>query len=346
MLLRCLSVIGLLGAVVLTQSSFADEQTATASDERIQAAIERGLSFIDADVITWRAGNECATCHHGTMTVWVHAEAISQGYTLDSAAVSDALNWTKTRFMEKVDQPRDERPGWNMVSTPHIYLSMMARCVPDQTALSPDDLRRIGGHFLRHQEEDGSWAWSSAPPGNRPPPVFESDEVATLLTSMGLEPQLAGDGVDAAAISASLDKASGWLAQSSPNDTTQAELLRLMRMVWSDASRGQIDEAAARILEQQHEDGGWGQIPGAASDAYATGQATYFLSLAGVPGERDELRRAVEFLVATQTENGSWPMISRSHPDATPYTNPVPITYFGSAWGTLGLLRAGEGKGN
>ena len=67
----------------------------------------------------------------------------------------------------------------------------------------------------------------------------------------------------------------------------------------------------------------------------------YFLSLARVPRDREEIQRGVAFLVAQQKENGSWPMKSRSHPGAKPYTNPVPITYFGSAWATLGLMRLG-----
>ena len=48
----------------------------------------------------------------------------------------------------------------------------------------------------------------------------------------------------------------------------------------------------------------------------------------------------MDFLVASQRPDGAWPMKSRAHPGAKPYTNPVPITYFGSAWATLGLLRS------
>ena len=48
------------------------------------------------------------------------------------------------------------------------------------------------------------------------------------------------------------------------------------------------------------------------------------------------------FLVATQKDDGSWPMTPRSHPGATPAKNAVPITYFGSAWATLGLVRTVE----
>ena len=102
------------------------------------------------------------------------------------------------------------------------------------------------------------------------------------------------------------------------------------------ALKPEIDQ----LLSRQNKDGGWGQLPDAASDAYATGQALYVLSLAGVKPDRAAIRRGVAFLVATQKEDGSWPMKSRSHPGAEPMKNPVPITYFGSAWATLGLMRS------
>jgi hypothetical protein len=47
----------------------------------------------------------------------------------------------------------------------------------------------------------------------------------------------------------------------------------------------------------------------------------------------------VEFLAASQKEDGSWPMTRRSHPGVTPGPFSVPIIYFGSAWATLGLMR-------
>ena len=73
------------------------------------------------------------------------------------------------------------------------------------------------------------------------------------------------------------------------------------------------------------------------SDAYATGQALYALSFADVKNDRLEIQRAISFLAASQRDDGSWPMISRGHPRVEHYTNLVPITYFGSAWATLGL---------
>jgi squalene-hopene/tetraprenyl-beta-curcumene cyclase len=103
---------------------------------------------------------------------------------------------------------------------------------------------------------------------------------------------------------------------------------------------GQLEPEIDRLLGQQNDDGGWGQEADSPSDAYATRQALYFLSLVGVDRDRNEVQRGVAFLVTRQKEDGSWPMSSRAHPGVKPMTNPVPITYFGSAWATLGLVRS------
>ena len=87
------------------------------------------------------------------------------------------------------------------------------------------------------------------------------------------------------------------------------------------------------------QDGGWGQLPDAANDAYATGQALYVLSLAGMKNDNAEVRRAVAFLVGNQKEDGSWPMKRRGHKGVMTGDFTVPIVYFGSAWATLGLMR-------
>jgi len=304
-----------------------------------RVAVERGLAFLQKDAAKWRKDRECSTCHHGTMTVWALCEARSRGYEVAPEALAETAKWTKDR-LERIDLPRDTRPGWSMVSTPALYLSVIALAVPGQDAVSADELRRIAGHLLRHQEADGSWAWSSAPPKNRPPPVFESDEVATLLAYLALGPRVPADPNEKSEARDARERAAAWLAKAKPSDTTQAAALRLLVKVRAgepaEALRPSIDE----FLGRRNGDGGWGQLRGAPSDAYATGQALYVLSLAGVANDRAEVRRAVAFLVATQKDDGSWPMTPRSHPGATPAANPVPITYFGSAWATLGLLRS------
>jgi Squalene-hopene cyclase C-terminal domain len=332
--LSALCVLAVGGGLVLCDSPKA--QAAAPQDRQ---AVERGLAFLQQDAARWRKEHACATCHHGTMTVWALCEAKSQGYEAAAENLADTVQWTKERLKD-IDKPRDTRPGWSMVSTPALYLSVMALSEPKQDALSADELKRIAGHLLRHQEIDGSWAWSSAPAKNRPPPVFESDEVATLLAYLALGPHVPTDPKEKSAARDARESAAAWLAKTKPSDTTQAAALRLLVKVRAGEPARTLPAEIDQFLDRQNKDGGWGQLQGAASDAYATGQALYVLSLAGVKNDRAEVRRGVTFLVDTQKEDGAWPMTARSHPGATPSKNQVPITYLGSAWATIGLIRS------
>lgn len=309
-----------------------------ATPEQARQAAERGLVFLQEDAVKWRNDKMCATCHHGTMTVWALAEAKHDGYAVKPEVFYENVKWTKER-LENIDKPRDTREGWKMVNSPAITLSMMALALPDQQALSRDELKRIAGHLLRHQEEDGVWSWSAAPPKNRPPPFFESDEVATLQAMMALAPFVPADPGEKSPEREARERGAGWLAKSPPNDTTQAAALRLLFHVREKAPPEQVAREIDQLLARQNDDGGWGQLDDRASDAYATGQTLYILSLAGLPADRPAIQRGVSFLVATQKPDGSWSIPRRGHPGVTPGPFIVPITYFGAAWGTMGLMR-------
>ena len=285
--------------------------TEVASTQEAWRSIERGLAFLEKDALAWRKEHQCATCHHGTMTVWALSEAKSRGYAVKPETLADLTEWTKER-LKGIDKPRDKRPGWSMVNTNALYLAMMAQAVPRQDAVSADELRRIAGHLVRHQEADGSWAWSSAPPGNRPPPHFESDEVAAFLGYMAFGPQVSADSKGPSEARESRERAAVWLGKSEPTDTTQAAGLRLLVKVRAGESADVIRPELDRLLGRQNKDGGWGQLRDLPSDAYATGQALYVLGQAGVPPVRAEVRGGVDFLVARQRPDGSWPMKSRA----------------------------------
>jgi Squalene-hopene cyclase N-terminal domain len=311
---------------------------ADATAKQGRAAIERGLSFLQADAIKWRKERECATCHHGTMTVWALSEAKSQGFPVD-AAPTDFTKWTKERLKD-IDKPRDTRPGWSMVNSVALNLAVMAQAIPKQDAITPDELKKIAGHLLRHQEKDGSWAWSSAPAANRPPPFFESDEIATMFGYMALGPHVATDAKVSSPERDARKNAADWLAKNKPNDTTQAAAYRLLMKARGGIAQADLNKDIDAFLSLQNKDGGWSQVKDRPSDAYATGQALYILNIAGTKNDRAEIRRGMAFLVSTQKDDGSWPMIRRGHEGVKPGPFIVPITYFGSAWGTLGLLRA------
>jgi hypothetical protein len=205
--------------------------------------------------------------------------------------------------------------------------------------LSEDELKRISGMLMRHQESDGSWVWSTAPAKNRPPPFFESDEVVTRLAYLALGSQLPADAKEPSVAHDSRAKAAAWLQKQPLQDTTQAAVLRLLMKIRAGAGAEALAPDVRQLLARQNKDGGWGQLKDLPSDAYATGQALYVLSMAGLTKEREEVARAVGFLVANQRENGSWPMKPRAHPPENPAKNIEPITHFGSAWAVIALAR-------
>lgn len=317
-----------------------EPERTVADDTRTQArtVIDRGLTFLEKDTIKWRQDRGCSTCHHGVMSVWALNEAKKQGFAVNGDALADIMEWTKSRFIRRLDLPRDPRPGWSLVSVPGIYLGVMSHNLP---VLSREEVNIVARHLARHQEEDG--AWVMPPPSNGAPPTWESRETLALLAIMAWEPFVPADPEAAAAARASREKAVEWLSKTEPTDTAQANTLRLLRDVRVGKSAEQLQPGIDQLLKRQNADGGWSQTKDIASDGYATGQALYALSFAGVSAERPEIQRAVAFLVATQRDDGSWPMTSRNHPGVesmrNPIRNPIPITYFGSAWAMLGLIR-------
>ena len=92
-----------------------DSPKAAATPDQGRKAAERGLGFLQEDAARWRKDRACATCHHGTMTVWAFSEAKSRGYDVAAETVAETAKWTKDRLLERIDLPRDTRPGWSMV---------------------------------------------------------------------------------------------------------------------------------------------------------------------------------------------------------------------------------------
>ncbi|MDB5338758.1 MAG: hypothetical protein JWN70_4377, partial [Planctomycetaceae bacterium] len=313
--------------------------SAITAAKKTQHEIELALNFMVLDTAKWRQERVCATCHHGTLTVWALNEAKIQGYRVNEETLADVTQWTKDLFIPKISKPRDPRPGWSLVSTPGIYLGLMSYTLP---VLSRDEINRVAIHLARHQAEDGSF--EMPPPKNGAPPIWESPETLTLWALLAWEPYVPADPTEAAAARASREKTIAWLNAVKPSETPQASALRLLLDVRMGKSAEQLQPRIDKLLSLQKTDGGWSQAADLPSDAYATGQSLWALSFAGLKPDRPEIGRAVAFLVSTQREDGSWPMTSRNHPGVVstrnPIRNPMPITYFGSAWATIGLVRS------
>src|SRR5262245_57197790 len=252
-------------------------------------AVEQALTFLEKDVVKWRKDHTCVTCHHGILTVWAMSEAKSQGYRVNAEVLADMIQWTRDRFAPRPIEPQGPQPG--TVSIPLVYLGIMSQNLP---ILSRDEINRIAVNLAARQRQDGTW--QSPPPKNGPPPTWESDETIALLALLAWEPYVPSDSRDAAAARAGQERALAWLNKTRSTETTQALTFRLLL----DDRHGTPDKlqpGIERLVAAQNSDGGWRQTNDLPSDAYATGQALYALSFAGVKSDRPEIRRAVSFLI-------------------------------------------------
>ena len=74
---------------------------------------------------------------------------------------------------------------------------------------------------------------------------------------------------------------------------------------------------ARALLALQRSDGGWNSLDGRESDAYSTAEVLVALHDAGgVSLSNRAWRRGIDYLVRTQTQDGSWHVVSRLHPPA------------------------------
>ncbi len=140
-----------------------------------------------------------------------------------------------------------------------------------------------------------------------------------------------------------IQRASLWLAAQTPRDTEE-HALRLMGLSWAGAAKSTRGQAITALTALQRPDGGWAQTTILESDAYATGQSLYALYLAGARTSDSAYQRGVSYLLKNQRPDGTWPVISRSHPvqpliDAGyPYGNHQWISAAAGAWSTMALL--------
>ena len=313
-----------------------DVVPAAPTDVQIHAALTRAFKFIETDAQKWRADHECATCHHGAMTIFVINEVDQVGLRINRKLRDEISDWTKARFVPPPDAPPldpNASAGSRIPSLAAAYL--VAGSWGRISGLTLDERSRIAKNIVERQEADGSWP--PPPPKNGPVPVFESRETMTLWFAMALQQNPLVFPDDSPTITDAYNKAVAWLDATPVSDTTQAHALRLlfdMRRVVPPEPR------IATLLARQNSDGGWSQVPELRSDAFATGQALWMLRTANFHADRAEFLKGVSFLLATQQEDGSWNITPRTTPERPASKNVVPIKYFASAWATLGLTHA------
>ena len=197
--------------------------------------------------------------------------------------------------------------------------------------------------LARQQAPTGQWTYSLPRV-----PMQSSMFTLTALTVRSLN--VYGPKANSSEIAERIAKAKDWLAKT-PANTCDDRAFALLGLKWAGATEEERKQRIDEVLAAQLPDGGWSQLGSMKSDAYATGQALYALSVgAGLTKESAAFAKGIAYLLRTQDDDGSWFVNKRAMPannyfDASfPHGESQYASFNGTCWAMMALLETIERK--
>jgi hypothetical protein len=317
----------------------------SATPQQVQQAVDRAIGYLQTESAAWLNTRKCAACHHAPIPLWALSEADQQGYAIDKKFLTETIEsllGSKDKLMaSKIfpnpADPPDPRPQSRGLNMGLPFLAVAARSLPSLEEGQQQSLKLIAEEIVSKQQADGSWEFFAT---LRRPPINESQTTDAAWIIMALAGELGLDAPESQR--EALSKAIAWLDAAKSVDFHQDKALKVLMGARAGKNREELQATIDELLALQRADGGWSQtVPEPRSDAFATGQSLYVLSLMGYSTEHPAIQRGIDFLVATQTAGGNWPMISRSTPNGEEGSSKLltPIECAACSWATLALAR-------
>ncbi len=271
----------------------------------IRAAIERSIPLLQRTDAMFMQKAGCVSCHHNTLTAMTISTARKNRVPVDEQiaskqvkAIASYIETWRERALQGVGVPGE-------AATMGSILSGLAA-----EKYEGDAATEAFARFIQSQQTpDGRWRVFA-----HRPPIESSDFTVTANALRSL--QAYAPKAQRAKYEASIKRGVDWLLNTQP-ETTQDRAFQLIGLERSgvNASNETIRKGVRALLAQQRSDGGWAQLPGLASDGYATGQVLVALMMAGaMPSTHPACKRGIEFLMKTQLEDGSWYVKTRALP--------------------------------
>ena len=299
-----------------------------------RAALERSIPLLQKADAVFLEKSGCVSCHHNTFTSMTVSVARNNGFKVDEQIARDQrkkigayIETWRERSLQGVGIPGESN------SVCYILLGLAAENYP------PDPATDALARFLMSQQwPNGQWQAFA-----HRPPMGTSDFAITASALRSL--QVYGAKAQQAKYGIAVKRAADWLMKAQPQ-TTDDRVFQLLGLTWAGMRPDSdiIKKGVRALIAEQRANGGWSQIPGLASDAYATGQALAALRLAGSINAIDPAyKRGIEFLLKTQLEDGSWYVKSRAVPlqpyfeGGFPHGNDQWISAAATNWASMGL---------
>jgi ankyrin repeat protein len=301
----------------------------------VRQAIERSIPPLQrADEAFLRKAG-CVSCHNNSLAPLAMTAARKSKLTVNEQISRSQLQQVAA-FMasngERALQGLGIPGGVDTVG--YVLLGMAAENYP------PDVTTDIWARFLkRAQETDGRWRVRALRP-----PIEASDLQVTAAALRAL--QLYAPPTKREEYQKSIQLAARWIETVQPK-TTEDRAFQILGLRWAAAKKDAIRKAADALIAEQRPDGGWGQLPTLASDAYATGQTLFALAESGALSPTSPAyRKGVQFLLNTQLADGSWYVQTRTLPVQRHFDSEFPhgtdqfISTAATNWAVMALAPA------
>ena len=301
-------------------------------DNTIHEAVQRALPPLQKADLNFTQKSGCVSCHNEALTDMAISTARRSGFHIDEPmakqevkAVASFFNEWRERLLQGM------APG----GPAYILQGLHAEQYPSD--LTTDAIAR---YIKTRQFPDGHWGVGCG--GSRNP--LCGDEVTNTANSLHAL-QFYAPAPLRAEYEKSVQKAAAWLA-SAPMYTHEDRTFRVFGLAWADSDPHSLDTAKQKLLAEQRADGGWADNSYMPTTSYATGEALVALHEAGVPVSNPAWKRGIEFLLKTQTEDGSWYVKSHSFAaqpyfdDGFPHGIDQWISASGTNWAVMALSLA------
>lgn len=313
-------------------------EVSSSRGQNLFAAIDKSLPILQKAGPAVFKQRGCISCHTNMLPTMAAIMARTQGHKIDETAMNqeyDNLLSILKPARELLVENGDNIPDLP-ITGPYVLMTLAARGYP------ADLLTDAAVHNLANkQSSDGSWTvWAPRPP------IEYGDIQTTALSLRAL--QLYAPKGRRAEFETRIRAARKWLSNAKAETSSELNW-RTLGLFWSGADRKLVAQSAMPIFRSQRSDGGWAQLPGLSTDAYATGQTLYVLGITNVADKTSAAwERGINYLLRTQAEDGTWRVKTRSFPfqpyfeSGFPYGPDQWISAAGTSWATIALTMASE----
>lgn len=310
-----------------------------------QQALTASIKALQTSMKDFAAKSNCISCHQEGLGRMMTASAQSRGFAIDEKLDKEQVGRIRGQLGEL--KPLHDQALVSAEAMKQVPLIEMNEVSPGYSWLfagmvahgdtATQATAAAAMVLARQQHDNGSWTFSLPRI-----PMQSSNFTMTALAVRAL--QSYGPRAQSTEIDERIGKAKAWLL-TAPKKSSDDWSMGLLGQKWSGATLEERRATIEAILKAQNEDGGWSPVPGAPSDAYATGQMLYALAIAGEVGKDDPaFAKGTEYLLRTQDDDGTWFTAKRAIPANNYFNASFPhgesqyASFNATCWATMALL--------